>query len=1145
MIAARFEDAAMMVSHLDLEEEFVEFDTARKKGGDYYFTSHAEKVLHYPLEDENGNIVNDVRIHPESNKIAYRVQDDPDQDYYANIDNNFYIDQSDGSKWYFVKPAAIKSGYRINWYDNAVLRTNLVRAGYHPKDTFFINSKGRITSKEISKSLCVDTYNSVVNTYVFGPQGEGGLQIGSRLDVETREKVTSLRLEDTMVANTRYENKTRGVKSGIFMPDGSVYDPNKAHQSPRYDSQGSFQMYNFNRALAPDVAKSLEQQADERYLKDYLPGLNLNNPNFPVYGMVRSTYKHKPTADPVAFLGFDDRQGQLRRALMIRLDGDLENFRYNGQTLEKMLKEHESLSVDNLHTSPFYHMMEEQGSKPDALIRTSPLRKWRGLMDLEKAFQVKESLDWDMDDIEQNVLFLKRNPALRDAILDVLEVRGMEVRQKAEPANPMMEEQWTHNGFGDLDYIEEDAKYQEYRRKMMQKQAPEKGALKTASEMIHERATHVYDYMIASDELLHRLILHPHPVEWNDAKDNMNDYQRLFKDVYETLKKKDNAYVSLFRKYIRNGKLVPPASQDAVKTFRDFGTQLLLSHDLKERNDSHSDYESGIIDVKYMNKGRVLFTNPSRDFRIVDERGRELSIDYIESEYAKHSNTVINNFDKKRWRIQFYRLSSEPSITAILMKYADTGRLGELDKVWQDNYAALKRLYLNGAPNEQGVSDRDARWFGLSQFTKQLKRIEVNAQGRYEGGLSRIFRDSVQAGAAEIYLKSEEGQRCVSAYGKLLNKVAKDNALTEEDMALLNYDPETHMPYDRIQYEVPAENFVIIDVPDTHLRAPLHDSRQGPYSLVIPRLTSSQKDKIKQGASVVLRGKSTGQMFFAGPSSIKKAPSDTGSYTQYFEQAKNAYREEGGVSFPRPENRRVMVIESLVPLAASRALDTGMQTIKIPSHSFDALVAPRLSHMDDDKPLTGLVMPAYNLFQPLEKGKPIRFREMDGGAYAKIEGVNERETGHTYESRKLKKIRNITVGQLYKELTNGKFKDLDAQKYGYASAYDLWEKVQQVFVNNDLQSADQEEIVLLEFEPVKKDSWAYFNAAEVPKAAFVYDGKPTPPSAYRLKASNEVRNAVRRHERAAKKAAAENESSSAAAEMDRKIAKAANRVPKP
>src|SRR5690606_12773847 len=90
-----------------------------------------------------------------------------------------------------------------------------------------------------------------------------------------------------------------------------------------------------------------------------------------------------------------------------------------------------------------------------------------------------------------------------------------------------------------------------------------------------------------------------------------------------------------------------------------------------------------------------------------------------------------------------------------------------------------------------------------------------------------------------------------------------------------------------------------------------------------------------------------------------------------------------------------------------------------------------------------------------------------------------------------------TLGDFYDMVLGKKFTDKDARRYGYAGAHDMFEKINSAFMNKERPDPLAEEILLIDIAPVKTKSWAYFNPAEAPKAAFIRDGKPLSPSAYR------------------------------------------------
>ena len=142
------------------------------------------------------------------------------------------------------------------------------------------------------------------------------------------------------------------------------------------------------------------------------------------------------------------------------------------------------------------------------------------------------------------------------------------------------------------------------------------------------------------------------------------------------------------------------------------------------------------------------------------------------------------------------------------------------------------------------------------------------------------------------------------------------------------------------------------------------------------------------------------------------------------------------------------------------------------------------------------MLPADYCPQKITEGKPIRFREMIADMGSKMDGKEGLETGHTYTTT-LNKARRMTVGQLYQEVCDGSFTDDMARRCGYAAAYDMWEKVNSAFLDRESPSIEDEEILVLDFDPVDKDSWAFFDPPHRPQASFIYNGEHPSPSAYR------------------------------------------------
>lgn len=1081
-IAQRVTQAARMITNLDLPEKEVSFSTVRRIGGDKYEKSFTEDIVEYPLLDDQGNITHDVRYHPDRNIVAYRFSDDPKSPYYENVENNYYVDQSDNSKWKMVDTRVSVRGYRMKWADMYWLRANLVRAGFHPSNIFFTHSKATITNKQMVKNYATDTYTVVQAVSLFGPQGEEGLKIGTRKDQRTGLDVPTAKLEKVMEENTRLENKQRGVRGGVLMPDQTVYNAASAHRSPAYDAKADFAIFNYCMDIAPHVVRAVDRQSDEQDLRRQLSGTDPVKPHPPIFALPRNTFPYAPVADPVAFLGFDDQMGQLRKVIMPRLDYNLRTYRYANKKLVDMSSE------------DLVQMMKDQARKPEALIRFESVRRWPGSMNLfQDALTSAGRNGWDIEQILDSFQFLKENPEVCERIREAAEIINVEVGARVEPANPMMEEQATRNGFGDLDYLESDADSARYSGlgRPMSKQ----GALPSYSEMIFEKARDIYNYHNAVDEILHRLALQPHPVDWMDDEEALKNFKDLVLRAKRHFNKKKCPYGDVFKDMFDRNNRFKLTTCEAAREARWKLMKRFLEDDEKERKAKQSKYGEGLFDYKYTQNGRVLFGNLSRDFRIVDYKGRELDTEYLKQQYYRHPLIVQKKFEKGDWRIQFYRLSSEPSVTAALFQFADAGKMDELSPVWRVRYKALKNLYLNGAPNEDSS---EMRWQSLPVIEEALKRIEINAQTDSPEGLSRNFSQYAK-GDADIFVKTDEGQRIVAKFRSWINKIKLESKLSEVEQRLLHFDPQSNIAYDRIEHEVPAEDIMVINVPDPMLRKPLDDIRYAPYSFVVGGLTEEQKKKIEKGVPVIFKGEQTGRMYYGGAVSVRKLPAGGKGFENYLDLAKKAYEEDAGVKFPEESERSVLIVQKPQPVANSRpdGMDLEMQTIKVPSAFFDGLVTPRLAHFDHKKPFTGLVMPVMYSLQKLEEGKPVRFREMDALMGAKLEGNEARDTGHIYESKKLAKVVRMTVGDLYEKVSSGEISDTQARHCGFASGFDMWEKVNNGFLTHESPDPSKEEIYMLEFDRVNARSWAYFNPPRAPEAAFSYGGQPVPPSAYR------------------------------------------------
>lgn len=1096
-IAHRFEKGLDILDRIPLDEEEVTFSTVTKRGAKTSRKHHTETVRMFPLTDADGKVVHDVRYHPERKKLAYKFSPDHTDPYFDNIENLYYEDANDGSRWKFVEPKLLVSGYRVKWFDFHVLRTNLLRAGFHPRNIFFTHSRAAITDRQRQKNLAVDNYSAVTNSYLFGRQGEEGLHVSQRVDPRNGETVFSLKLEKTAEANTRYENTLRGVREGMFMPDGSLFDQPKGHRSPCYDAKASFALYNYQRQINPDIIRALEVQSDEAELRNFLQTTSLSDTVPPIYSMVRSRYPDGPSAEPVAFLGFDDRMGQMRNAMMIRLDGDLAHYRHKGKTLLQM------------QPTELLQMLRDQRGNAESLVRIEKMRRFPGAFHIQDTFNSRAAADWDLEQIDDNFRFLMQNPGLCENIRSAVEMFQWDSLTQPDNPNPLLEEEFGSNGFGDLDYLESKVKAEQndpVRRKLR----PERGQVSSTAELIYNKAMDIYFHTNLVDELLHRLALQPHPVEYSDKDTHLGNYQELCRRIQRKFSEKNIPYHHVFHSLLNaKGKIEINSPEQA----RQFRWQLLtryLNDDERERADHKSLFYQGIFDPDSRRSDRLIFANCSRNFRLVDKAGRELSLGDAEK---LHPNLVQENLQSGKWKIQFYRMRSEPSITATLFQFADMNEMGRMPEVWRDRYAALRNLYLNGPPNEL---PSNMRFSALPVAEDELRRLEVNAPYGSEKTLGPHRNVSeFETGDADVYMQGEEAHRILADYRKSLQKLKRGNKRTDDMQRRTHYDPDSGLPYDYIVHEIPYEQHVIVDVPDAHLRNPLRgDARLYPMALIVDVPDASQRKAIRAGKPVILRGQQTGRMYYGGNVSLHDSPKKAeSSFGDFIDSARRAYEDEAGIVFPSGTRRKAMVIQELIPLANTRTVKPRMQAVKVPSIYFDGLVSPEMAAFNGpgstDKPIKsfrGLALFADYVTQDIKAGKPIRFTEVAAPFGSRLDGETHPATGAIYESRNVSQVRVLPFGGidaegkpfgLRGEIASGKFSEREARHFGYAGCDDMVWKLTEAMRNRETQNPEHENILLISFDRVDKSSWAFFNPPRIPLAGFTFNGEPIPPSAYR------------------------------------------------
>lgn len=155
--------------------------------------------------------------------------------------------------------------------------------------------------------------------WAFGPQGDAGLQLGTRHHKRTRRAVLGTRLEDIILHNTPEANRARGVAGGIRLYDGRAFDPEKMHSSD-YDTAATAALNFELRRLDPAGMRFVESLDDADQYKRFLQGQK-GLADRPPVGFIHYD-QGMLTRGIGALLATDDAHGDRRRALLFNLAHD-------------------------------------------------------------------------------------------------------------------------------------------------------------------------------------------------------------------------------------------------------------------------------------------------------------------------------------------------------------------------------------------------------------------------------------------------------------------------------------------------------------------------------------------------------------------------------------------------------------------------------------------------------------------------------------------------------------------------------------------------------------------------------------------------------------------------------------------------------
>ena len=811
-IAHRFENAPFLYGLANEERLNVKFTDINKQAKSN--KECEEEVVPVPLKLEDGSVVHHVRYHPERNKVSYLFEDDDaNSPYYENIDNLYYIDE-EGKKWRWVEPSLKISGFNVKGYDIPVLRTNMLRAGMHPSNVPFAYSRATISNKQRAKNYLCDERHTALQVALHGQHGEDGLKMGELLNPMTGKFYRSEALGAYFKANQGFPNQIRMVDGGIFLSNGELFDLQDAHGGV-IDSVASLAFNNKMNDISPEIVTTIEEQSDEKACIRQLQGIDPTGKSVPLVSMPLRDFPSDQTDSLYLFMNTDEQFGSFKQFVFFHMTGDLRNYKFNG-------KYPHQFDIED-----WEELLEKKWRDPESPIRIEAFRRFGGFLPYNFVLQHSKEADrfrGKLECVERDCAYLREYPEMTEKLYTAIGRQNAKRRFSPGVQNPLMEDEWLRQGFGEV-YYQEEAIRQE-RREMFLKQKGKPGPRKVAGvvETVKNQMQDHYNYLNMADEALMRLFVTAHRIDSvdpnsPDAEAVLENYLDLCKRAYKKLRDKNVPQIRLMGNYFMKGGTPRFKSIEAARRFRDAMRVKAMEDYLSEMEETE-DFAKGMISTEFSKSGnKLLFANADRGEKgatphIVDSVGREISVDYIRKQKPAD---VINLLKNKEWKARFYRLRSEPIMDILVKICVETGKRHLIpDALYKGFYEPRRQLSLHGAPNEDPTT---ARHSDLNTFEHQLKRLEINAKIRDQRLLERP--NDPLLGEANKLIKYEEGQRILAKSKKYHEDLKRRFPYKKTLVSHMQFDPKSGLPYDYIHHAIEKENHVVIDVPAWHLRYPI------------------------------------------------------------------------------------------------------------------------------------------------------------------------------------------------------------------------------------------------------------------------------------------------------------------------------------
>lgn len=856
-IAEILGDKARSIAFTDFNKQFKN----KQKPG-------SELVYDIPLLDaETGEIVYDVRYHPDRRKVAYRFHRDGTNwrsKQFMEEDNLHYRDEEDGSLWKWVEPGVRFHAFNAD-FDVKVLEANLQRAGFTSNNSKFMRQRATALSKQRKKNHVLDVKDRAYLVARFGPQDENGLKLGQMMSEDGMHARPSEALIEYMKANSHLGNPFRMIGNGALnIADGSFAD-DKLNHGAFVDCLLTAGLDNKAWDAAPEIAAMADTTIDERAILEMVNATSPHGTHLPFFVMPRKEAGKYHSDLPYWFLGTDDQIGRFKGMIYLRADGSLHRLEYNG----KLLKD--------LTTDEFTDFVRSQLKKPKAerYILIEPVKKHQPLMPLKDVLSRTSAADryWDKtDEMVRDMRYLAENTFIKESVINALGVINHERRFRTHsPQNEFSEDAMLRRNAGEIAFHDSEI---EIERRMMAEKTGRSGpqAIPGILQTIKNGMDNDYKYFYQPmDEALGQLCVVPHPVDntsdkkksWSavlgqNEDEALESFKELAERIYKKAKEKKWPLKDILDGFVwRRGimRYLPKESerlrgmtpqereQESVELiflggkinlksawvaqkFRFYlGRYVLNTYD-KLITDNNigglkRDFiERGVVDTRLAfetHRGPPLLMFFDVDNgqsgnmpHVIDDAGREISIEILKGlndhiDFTSANPQAARNVidNLVNTRKWRYRFYKDPSEPSLDALVKRFVNLGYEDKLPESLRAIYDAEFVNRMKGFENETVTTARAHNLRTMQWDMARIKIAATS--DPLISERSPDS-RFNAAVDALAHEEGQQLMMYLERWKEKQWELVAQKDEQSIIRQTDPVMGLSFDYIKHEIQRDS---------------------------------------------------------------------------------------------------------------------------------------------------------------------------------------------------------------------------------------------------------------------------------------------------------------------------------------------------